>query len=213
MERSATPSARQAGLPDGLNATAASLLGFLHDAPRSGYDLEGIIDGSIGRFWNVTRSQIYRELRALEDAGLLSSGEPGARARRVYRLTVRGRAAFGAWLACEPARDLARIPFLLQVFFGDGLPPETLAARVRERRALHEAQREEYRHRLPEVEAEAPFPALTMRFGLRYAEASLAWLDDIDALIARRKRRPRRAGKTQFSGRKSGARSGALQSQ
>jgi hypothetical protein len=28
-----------------------------------------------------------------------------------------------------------------------------------------------------------------MRFGLRYAEASLAWLDDIDAMIAKRKRK------------------------
>jgi hypothetical protein len=44
------------------------------------------------------------------------------------------------------------------------------------------------------VEAEAPFPALTMRFGLRYAEASLAWLDDIDAFIARRKRRGKSVG-------------------
>ena len=184
MERSAEPAGRQAEPDEGLNATAASLLGFLHAAPRSGYDLEVVIDGSIGRFWNVTRSQIYRELRALEDAGLVTSAEPGARARRVYALTSRGRAAFGTWLAREPGRDLTRIPFLLQVFFGDALPPDVLAARVRERRALHEAQRDEYRRRLPQVEAAAPFAALTMRFGLRYAEASLAWLDDIDARIA-----------------------------
>ena len=174
---------------DGLNATAASLLGFLHEAPRSGYDLEVVIDGSIGRFWNVTRSQIYRELRALEDAGLASSAEPGARARRVYALTPRGRKAFVEWLAREPGRDLIRIPFLLQLFFAEALPPDMLAARVRERRAFHEAQCAEYRRRLPEVEAAAPFPALTMRFGLRYAEASLAWLRDIDALVAKRKRK------------------------
>ena len=189
MERSARNAGSQAGPDDGLNATAASLLGFLHEAPRSGYDLEVVIDGSIGRFWNVTRSQIYRELRALEDAGLVASAEPGARARRVYELTARGRAAFGTWLAREPGRDLTRIPFLLHLFFGEALPRDVLAARVRERRALHEAQCEEYRRRLPEVEAEAPFPALTMRLGLRYAEASLAWLDDIDAFIAKRGRK------------------------
>ncbi|MDP9105591.1 MAG: PadR family transcriptional regulator [Candidatus Eremiobacteraeota bacterium] len=192
MERSAERPVRQAApADDDLNATAASLLGFLQEAPRSGYDLEVVIDGSIGRFWNVTRSQIYRELRALEDAGLVSSAEPGVRARRVYALTARGRKAFGVWLTREPGRDLTRIPFLLQVFFADALPPDVLAARVRERRALHEAQRDEYCRRLPEVEAEAPFPALTMRFGLRYAEVSLAWLDDIDAFTAKRKRKRR----------------------
>jgi DNA-binding PadR family transcriptional regulator len=190
MERSAQRSRSQAAVADdGLNATAASLLGFLHEAPRSGYDLELVIDGSIGRFWNVTRSQIYRELRALEDAGLVSSAEPGARARRVYALTARGRKAFGEWLAREPGRDLIRIPFLLQVFFADALPTDVLTARVRKRRAFHEAQCEEYCRRLPEVETAAPFPALTMRFGLRYAEASLAWLDDIDAMIAKRRRK------------------------
>lgn len=188
MERNATRSGRQEPPGDDLNATAASLLGFLHAEPRSGYDLEVVIDGSIGRFWNVTRSQIYRELRELEEAGLVTSGEPGARARRVYRLTARGRGAFGKWLEREPPRDLTRIPFLLQVFFGEALSPEALAARVRARRAQHEAEREEYRRRLPAIEAEAPFPALTMRFGLRYAEASLAWLDDIEAFVARRKR-------------------------
>lgn len=195
MERSATRTGRQADPAGGLNATAASLLGFLQDAPRSGYDLEVVIDGSIGRFWNVTRSQIYRELRELEEAGLISSGEPGARARRVYRLSARGRAAFAAWLEREPPRDLIRIPFLLQVFFGDALPTKTLAARISGRRALHEAEREEYRRTLPEVAAQAPFPALTMRFGLRYAEASLAWLDDIEAFIARRKRAAKSIGR------------------
>ena len=188
MERTAKRARRQAEPDEDLNATAASLLGFLREAPRSGYDLEVVIGGSVGHFWNVTRSQIYRELTALERAGLVKAAEPGARARRVYKLTARGRTAFDAWLAREPGRDLTRIPFLLQLFFGDALPPEVLAARVHERRALHEAQREEYRRRLPQVEAEAPFPALTMRLGLRYAEASLAWLDDIDAFIAKRKR-------------------------
>ena len=34
-----------------------------------------------------------------------------------------------------------------------------------------------------------------MRFGLRYAEASLAWLDDIEAFTARRKRGAKSAGR------------------
>lgn len=188
MERSPITAKRQAEAADGLNATAASLLGFLQDGPQSGYDLEAVIDGSIGRFWNVTKSQIYRELRVLEDGGFVSSAEPAARARRVYKLTPLGRAAFRAWLVHEPGRDLTRIPFLLQVFFGEALPAEVLSARVRARRAFYAAQREEYARRLPEVESAAPFGALTMRFGLRYAEASLAWLDDIEAFIAKRRR-------------------------
>ncbi len=39
-----------------LNATAASLLGFLHAGPASGWDLLRIAQTSIGRFWSITSS-------------------------------------------------------------------------------------------------------------------------------------------------------------
>src|SRR2546429_256493 len=50
-----------------LNATAASLLGFLRAGPMTGWDLDQRVKLSIGNFWNVTRSQIYRELRVLTE--------------------------------------------------------------------------------------------------------------------------------------------------
>ncbi|GAF98116.1 unnamed protein product, partial [marine sediment metagenome] len=39
---------------DDLNATAASLLGFLLEGPRTGYELQEAVEASIGNFWNVT---------------------------------------------------------------------------------------------------------------------------------------------------------------
>ena len=48
-----------------LNPTAASLLGFLHQGPMTGWDLAQTVEATIGDFWNVTRSQVYRELRTL----------------------------------------------------------------------------------------------------------------------------------------------------
>ena len=41
-----------------------------------------LVETTIGDFWNVTRSQIYRELRSLEELGLVEAGETGARERR-----------------------------------------------------------------------------------------------------------------------------------
>src|ERR1700730_7961460 len=78
--------------PD-LNSTAASLLGFLESyGPMSGYDIVGMVEGSIGYFWNVTRSQVYRELNRLAEAELVEMGESGARARRPYTITWGGAA-------------------------------------------------------------------------------------------------------------------------
>ncbi len=172
-----------------LNATAASLLGYLAEGPRSGYDLAASIEKSIGCFWNVTRSQIYRELHALEQAGLVRAGKTGARERRPFMRTAAGRAAFDAWLARMPGDELIRSPLLLTVFFGDRLTPGDLARMLRDHRSRHESRREEYRKILSVLEdggqCERAMAARTARFGLMYEDAFLAWFAslEVDGLL------------------------------
>jgi DNA-binding PadR family transcriptional regulator len=162
-----------------LNPTAASLLGFLFAGPQSGYELAAVIEDSIGQFWNVTRSQIYRELRALDEAGYVRVGKAGVRERRPYAITASGRKAFDAWLARGPGEDTVRIPLLLTLFFGDRLPREQLARILRADRAKHEALLAEYRAWLPFAEREYPFPAKVGRFGVMHEEMILAWFDSL----------------------------------
>jgi DNA-binding PadR family transcriptional regulator len=83
------------GLHGELNPTAAALLGFLHSGELSGYDLAKAAAEIIGDFWHVTRSQVYRELAALSACGLVTPAGTGPRAKRPYRITGAGRAAFG----------------------------------------------------------------------------------------------------------------------
>ena len=54
----------------GVNATAAALLGLLHDGPMTGGQLMAAAQRRLGPYWSMTRSQVYRELPALADAGL-----------------------------------------------------------------------------------------------------------------------------------------------
>src|SRR6266699_2831959 len=77
-----------------LNATAASLLGFLHQGPLTGWDLVQTAEREIGDFWSLTRSQVYRELAAMAEAGRVEAGERGPRDRRPYGLTEAGGPAF-----------------------------------------------------------------------------------------------------------------------
>ena len=49
-----------------LNATQGSLLGFLHDGPKTGWDLLQEVSATLSRFWSVTPSHVYRELQNLE---------------------------------------------------------------------------------------------------------------------------------------------------
>ena len=167
-------------LPE-LNATAASLLGFLQIGPKSGYELAAVIESSIGNFWNITRSQVYRELSLLEASGYVRVGKTGVRERKPYTATPLGRRAFDAWIAREPADDITRSPLLLALFFGDRIDRATLARFLRDHRVRHERKLAEYRARLPELERRYPFPAYTMRYGLMHEEMILAWFESLAA--------------------------------
>ncbi len=101
-----------------LNATAASLLGFLHSGPKTGWDLVATAQREIGDFWSITQSQVYRELTAMAEAGLVEAGERGRRDSRPYAITDKGREAFAAWVAQPPGAELIRFPLLLTIVFG-----------------------------------------------------------------------------------------------
>jgi DNA-binding PadR family transcriptional regulator len=167
--------------PAALNATAASLLGFLEFGPQSGYELAAAIESSIGNFWNITRSQVYRELASLEANGYVRVGKTGVRERKPYTLTLLGKRAFAAWIAREPGQDITRSPLLLALFFGERIDRATLSRFLRDHRVRHERKLAEYRERLPEIEREYPFPGYTMRFGLMFEEMILAWFDSLAA--------------------------------
>src|SRR5918911_2487961 len=89
-----------------LNPTAATLLGFLHRGPMTGWDLAQMAEMVIGEFWNVSRSQVYRELRTLEQFEFVTAGAAGTRERKPYTITDEGRAAFDTFIQREPGPDL-----------------------------------------------------------------------------------------------------------
>jgi DNA-binding PadR family transcriptional regulator len=179
-----------------LNPTAASLLGFLLEEPKTGWDIVASVEDSIGCFWNLTKSQVYRELRSLADAGLVEGGERGTREKRPYAITDAGRQAFASWLRQDPGDDVIRMQGLLKFFFGDQLDRKTLERFVTLSRLEHERQLTEFKEILPEVEAAGvPVCAHTLRFGIRYYEMVLEWLDQmpLDALPPTTSEEPARA--------------------
>ncbi|WP_031469777.1 PadR family transcriptional regulator [Sciscionella sediminilitoris] len=102
-----------------------ALLGLLHDGPASGYDLTQRFAAGIGQYaWSAKHSQIYPELRKLEEAGLTEVVEEGARGRRVYGMTEAGLAELRTWLYSEPRNGAVRNEFLLRMFMLSALEPE-----------------------------------------------------------------------------------------
>lgn len=173
-----------------LNATAASLLGFLHDGPMTGWDLVSTAQQGIGNFWTVTQSQVYRELKALSASGLVIEGEPGPRDRKPFTITAAGRTAFHHWISQDPAADQIRIPMLVMIRFAAHLPQHRLIEIVTQQRATHAERLAEYQHYEQELQdggavvgSVDDFRLATLRFGLRYEQAVLAWFDELPPLL------------------------------
>lgn len=173
-----------------LNATAASLLGFLHDAPMSGWDLVVTAQERIGEFWSLTQSQVYRELARMSEEGLVEAGKREARDRVPYRITGAGRKAFADWVEQPPASETIRFPLLLTLVFGRHVPQHLLGSFLTQHRSLHaerlasyEAQRQSMP---PDYEDVDPYAVATLEFGITYERAVLNWFDQLPPRITAR---------------------------
>lgn len=163
--------------PSALNATAAALLGLLHDGPMTGGQLVTAAAERYGAFFSVTRSQVYRELPALADAGLLRLGKQGPRSSQQYAITAAGKRAFKAWLITAPGADQFRSPLILRL-----LHSATLT--VRQRETLMNTARQVYTARLDAARAAArsapdAYAKAAADFGVAHARAALKLLDAI----------------------------------
>lgn len=165
----------------GLNSTAASLLGFLHEGPMAGWDLVNVAQERIGDFWTITQSQVYRELAAMSRIGLVERGETGARERTPYRITDAGREAFAQWIARDPGAETIRVPLLLTLAFGEFVESERLNRIIAANRAIHEQRLERYLDDIEEPKSRCE--RATLDFGIGYERAVLDWFDRLPSLL------------------------------
>jgi len=184
-----------------LPTTSYILLGMLSAQERSGYDLKLLLDKQVHHvYWSPAKSQIYGELRRLEQAGLTTMTEVEQTNRpdkRLYRITPAGREALQQWLAnpdVEP--DVFKSPLLLHLFFGHLLPRQVLIAQLERRQQKLAAELQGYEKREQEVrdsmqapgaEANLPFLLLTFQFQRSMVQAALQWTTEAVAQLKRLK--------------------------
>jgi DNA-binding PadR family transcriptional regulator len=166
-----------------VNATAASLLGLLDisGGELTGGELVRLAQDRIGDFWTLTRSQVYREIAALEEEGHIERGELGPRESRPYRVTDAGRATYRSWLTENLPAETVRIPILLAVAFGSVLPNDKVRTLLREAEAEHRRQLMEYREldgQLMRLDVDA-WTRATLSFGLHYEQAVVRWFESL----------------------------------
>jgi DNA-binding PadR family transcriptional regulator len=180
-----------------LSPSAYAVLGLLARQPAAGYELGARAASSIAHFWPLTRTHIYTELERLEALGYATSTRVAQQRlpdKRVYATTAAGRNALDAWLNDpDPGAYRPRHPMLIKLYFAARVRPERVTALLACYRAEAAARRERFAAILAEHDAamtgpdelavERRFQRATALFGLRRAEADLAWLDELPAAL------------------------------
>ena len=155
------------------------LLGLLSIEPQSGYDLAKIFENSLHYVWSASHSQIYPELARLQDDGLIKTVERGARGRKAYCITAKGRRALARWLTeTEPDRNDRNEAFM-RMFFLWTLAPEDAQAFLEREIEWHRAGLAQYEGILGLVEGDAeppPWGRLPIELGVRYKHMMIDYL-------------------------------------
>ncbi|MEU9414693.1 PadR family transcriptional regulator [Streptomyces sp. NPDC048272] len=184
-------------LPQALPPTACAVLGLLSfPGERTGYELKKWADSSLRFFyWSPAISQIYAELRRLEELGYAASVRSGpeeVRTKRRYAITDAGRAALAGWASdtAEAGPPILKHGLLLRIWLGHLAEPALLRAMVEDHlertRGELAAVREAMEHAARV--GEWAFPTLALRWSerqhlaeLELAEALLADLAEVEA--------------------------------
>jgi DNA-binding PadR family transcriptional regulator len=164
-------------MADGVNATAAALLGLLHDGPMTGGQLMAAAERRLGPYWSMTRSQVYRELPALAEMGYVKLGKPGPRASQPYSITPAGKRAFARWLSEEPGSESLRNPVALRVAFGAHHGATALKELYAQAADAHNAALTEIKEQAKQAKTDGDnYGAAALEFAISYHKAALAWL-------------------------------------
>lgn len=160
-----------------INPTAAALLGLLYEGPMTGGQLMAAAERRLGPYWSMTRSQVYRELPALAEQGLVRLGKPGPRSSQPYAITAAGKRTFSRWLTETPGRDTIRNPVALRVAFGEQHSANQLRNLYTGANEYHTAALASAREQAKDAKkAGDAYGAAALDFAVAYHKAALNWL-------------------------------------
>jgi DNA-binding PadR family transcriptional regulator len=172
-----------------LTPTAWTVLGFLAFSPRNGYQLKQAVQRSAGHFWGVSFGQLYKQLAALAEDGLI---EPTDAEEPVWRLTGDGAEALREWLGEPPKPTQRRDESMVKLLFSDHAGIDVTRRLVAQRRETAKALKERVEAIVPgahwdPAERRSADDLLAARLvrehSLAMAQAELAWCDRADQLI------------------------------
>ncbi len=177
-----------------LPVSAFAVLGLLSQSPASGYALAQQVDGAISNFWPMSKSNVYAELVRLERLGLVEASDVSQEKlpnKRVFLLTDAGVETLDAWLR-EPTfrKERRKNSLLVKMLFADRLTDEQVVGLVEATHREAAAERARLAAIVDQLDhlPTAYWIRSTAVFGLRHAEATMLWAEEMRSRLNQKPR-------------------------
>lgn len=172
-----------------------SILAILSSEPKTGYQLSKDVEGSIRFFWQATHQQVYRDLASLEQSGFVKHKEVIQEEKpdkKVYSITKAGTKELLRWMEEPSELPATRDSFMIKLFMGHLIEPETLLKDLRHQKVIHENKQTllrdiemRYPRNFKSMPLEQKYMYMTLRRGILLGQAWLAWCEEVEAFLER----------------------------
>jgi DNA-binding PadR family transcriptional regulator len=161
-----------------------------------GYELKSKFDRATGGFWQLNFGQIYSTLDRLEREGLIERAVDPVPAdseqRKVFRITVKGRARLDDWVLHPVAHPRAlRDDLFVRLLFCDRSSPEPVLRMIARHRDTYELEMRKLSKRKAQLEKmragdDGFVTDVLIDAAIFHAEAELRWLTHVEQRLAER---------------------------
>jgi PadR family transcriptional regulator, regulatory protein AphA len=163
----------------------AVILGFLSEAPLTGYDLKKKFSDSEIFHWSGNNNQIYKTLVELHKENLVTievQYQASKPPRKIYTITDSGLAALREWMLTPPDLPQIRNPLLAQLTWADQLEVDAVVPLLATYEANVQAQIVMLREQARRSSANGESTALRDRIAqhwIAYYELELDWVREL----------------------------------
>jgi DNA-binding PadR family transcriptional regulator len=169
------------------------VLAMIRDEPRHGYEIKKRVAGVLGIGVTLNNNVLYPSLRRFEDEGAVKSkleSHEGTPARRVYRLTPKGRELLQSMLEDFPAERAGSDPeFLVRLAYFDLLDEEVQSDILATRRQVLATELDHVTSMRKSIDPKRDrYPAALTDFLIEQLEREVQWVDGLKRQVGKERK-------------------------
>ncbi|WJK31811.1 PadR family transcriptional regulator [Limosilactobacillus reuteri] len=159
------------------------ILGILRNKPRTGYEINDILQNQISYFYDGTYGMIYPTLKKLEKEGkvkretVIQEDKPN---KNIFSITDEGKEELKEYLESNKVEEVFKSDFLMKLFFGDDLSKQKVIELIKSEIKVKEDQIKRLENSLEhwEVQGINNLQKITVGYGLTEYRAVVKYLKE-----------------------------------